>query len=207
MNIEDYFVPKRQENLGPSFFETPHVFKHKDDYTEDSIQEKARETTIPKYNSDKPMSNVEYTNHGIVTSALRGVQETDNFYSRLFFSRENIEYIQKRIRSDVHTKSKFIIGRQDETELILVMRSMHIQYSRNPDDKYTQLIKSEISRIDDMVINFSVPRIISEVRQYFQYITDSSRLPVPLEHPKLLTNSGTKSLNPSLNIPFDRNTS
>ncbi len=204
MNTRDCFVPKQEENFEPAFFESPQTYISRDDYNEDTIQKKDRETTLDKYDSEPTMSNVKYTNSGMATAALRGVQSKD-MYSDLFFSNENVDYIQKKIRMEIYNKSKFLVGKQNETELILIMRSIHIQYSRNLNDCSKEMMRNEISRIDDMVINFAVPRIISEVRQYFHYLSDASTMPLPLEHPKLLSNAGTKSLNPSLSIPFDRN--
>lgn len=198
------FIPKREENFQPAFFERPESYEERSEYKEDPLQKEEKNISFDKYYEDTSMSNVEYSNKGLRTAAVRGVQDKD-LYSNTYFSKENISYVQKRIRKEIHDKSKFLVGYQDETELVIIMRSFHIQYSRNIPDCSIEAIKSEIKRMDDIVINFCVPRIISEVRQYFHYLNDASKLPVPLEHPKLLSNAGTKSLNPSLSIPFNRN--
>ena len=64
--------------------------------------------------------------------ALRGIQ-TESTLSQVFFSKQNIDLIQNQIRYNVWIKSNkmHIIGRQSDTELEIVMRSIYLQYSKN----------------------------------------------------------------------------
>lgn len=198
------FDIKKETNFPPAFFENPELYKEKSDYFEYESQKEERKIEFEKYYKDTPMSNIKYNNHGVKRSATRGIQDPD-VYTTALFSVKNLKYIQLKIRQQVYKNSKYIIGDQDPTELLIILRSFHIQYSRNINNCTIDALKEEIKRVDDIVINFCVPRIISEIKQYFHYLKDASSMPVPIEHPKNLSGAGVKSLNPSLAIPFDRN--
>jgi hypothetical protein len=199
-----FFSLENEKNLPPAFFENPESYKEREGYTEYDIHAEERNISFDKYYSETKLSDVDYTDSGLRNSATKGVQDKD-LYSNVYFSKANTELIQKRIRREVYEKSKFLIDNQNETELLIIMRSFHIQHARNLNNCSSEMIKNEIKRIDDMVVNFCVPRVVNEVRQYFHYLSDASTMPMPIEHPKLVSNAGVKSLNPSLSIPFNRN--
>ena len=107
-----------------------------------------------------------------------------------FFSPENVEIIQNRIRYQVWEKTKHVIDRQSSDDLLIVMRSMYYQYGKNRPDQ----IKEQIEELDKIVADWCVPKIIAEIDMYLYYRKDVSTLPVPLEHPMLQTLAGTRSL-------------
>lgn len=123
--------------------------------------------------------------------ALKGIQ-SDSLLSNVFFSKDNIDLIQDRIRYNVWLKSgkKHIIGRQSDTELEIVIRSIYLQYSKNL--QYD--IKEQIKELDDIVIDYCVPKILTEVEQYLSYKIDVSNLPKPMERPQNLSSAGAKTL-------------
>lgn len=123
--------------------------------------------------------------------ALKGIQ-SDSLLSNVFFSKDNINLIQNRLRYNVWLQSgkKHIIGRQSDTELEIVMRSIYLQYSKN----LPYQIKEQIKELDDMVISYCVPKILTEVEQYLSYKVDVSTLPKPMERPQNLSSAGTKTL-------------
>jgi hypothetical protein len=43
-------------------------------------------------------------------------------------------------------------------------------------------------------VDWSVPRILSEVDQYNYYLKDISHLPIPLQQPISMSGAGTRSL-------------
>ena len=55
-----------------------------------------------------------------------------NPLSNVFFSKENIDYLQNKIINRVYELSgnKHKIGRQSDTELQLVMRSIYLQFNK-----------------------------------------------------------------------------
>lgn len=126
------------------------------------------------------------------TDALRGNWEV-NSLSKAFFSKENAAAIQHAIRKAVYDKSgpkKYIIGDQSMDELTIIMRTMYLQYAQNlPYD-----ITGQISDLNEKVLNWSVPHILSAVDHYQYYLNDISHMPVPLARSVSLSSAGTKSL-------------
>jgi len=123
-----------------------------------------------------------------------------NMLNQLYLSAENIEYIQQRIRYEVYmaTNQETIIGRQDETELIIIMRSIYFTYGRNlPKD-----IKGQIKNLNDLVIQDCVPKILSGVQADLRYLLDASSNPIPLSLPQNMSNTGMKQL-PSVTSIFN----
>ena len=113
--------------------------------------------------------------------------------SDAYFSRTNAQRIQKEITREVYRRSgpkQFQIDDQDVDELKMIMRGMYLQYAKNNPFN----IEGQIDELNKLVIEWSVPRIISEIDQYQHYLKDISHLPVPLEKPLNMSSAGTKSL-------------
>ena len=107
----------------------------------------------------------------------------DSPITDIFFSEGNIENIQKLIRFRVHKETGKIIDRQSNNNLIIIMRSILLQYG---DASITTVdaLKKEIQSLNDRVSNYSVDNIISQLGQHDTYLNDISSMPRPLEHPK-----------------------
>ena len=113
--------------------------------------------------------------------------------SQQFFSAENVERIQNRIRKEVYDRSMpkaYMIDKQSVDELKIIMRAMYLQYARNlPND-----VEAQVADLNQKVCDWSVPHILSAIDHYYYYINDISHLPVPLAHSQHLSSAGTKSL-------------
>ena len=113
--------------------------------------------------------------------------------SDAYFSRTNAQRIQKEITMEVYRRSgpkKYRIDDQDVDELKMIMRGMYLQYAKNNPFN----INGQIQDLNKLVVEWAVPRIISEIDQYQYYLNDISHLPVPLEKPLNMSSAGTKSL-------------
>jgi hypothetical protein len=126
------------------------------------------------------------------TDALRGNWEK-NALSSAFFSKDNVKAIQNAIRKAVYDKSgpkKYVIDDQSADELTIIMRTMFLQYAQNlPYD-----IAGQVTDLNEKVLNWSVPHILSAVDHYNYYLNDISHMPVPLARSVHLSSAGTKSL-------------
>jgi hypothetical protein len=132
---------------------------------------------------------------------LCGVQES-SLFSKLFFSKENVSEIQRVVKYQVYVKSgnRHIISRQTPTELLIVMRSIFLQYSQIPES--VNCYKKEIARLNSLVVGSVLPGILDGIEQYIGYLKDSSRLPEPMDLPKVPTGSGNKDLRSSTDVLF-----
>jgi len=127
----------------------------------------------------------------IARQVLRGTFE-DTLLNQLYFSQKNIDILQNALRYNVWKESngQFVIGKQDNTELIITMRGIFLSRARN----LPCSIREQIKCLNNYVINEITPKIISQVHQYNRYIYDASHLygENPLPHPVNVSSKGTK---------------
>ena len=113
--------------------------------------------------------------------------------SDIFFSQQNMDIVQLGMRNMILNKTNgaYNIGKQNETELKIIMRAMFIQHAKYRTDIPVNVQIQEINR---QVLNFAVPRIISSLNMKRKYLQDIQQLPMPLEHAKSMSTKGTKEL-------------
>lgn len=130
-------------------------------------------------------------NKNFHSEALKGIQ-TESLLSRTFFSDKNIDIIQNSIRYNVYglSNSQYIIGRQSDIQLQIIMRSLYLQFSKNLNTG----IREQVQELNNMVVNYCVPRILSEIQQYIVYKSDVSKLPEPIDRSLNLSVKGSKTL-------------
>lgn len=123
--------------------------------------------------------------------AVKTIQ-TSTPLSNAFFSKENIDIIQNNIRYTVWLKSgkKHIISRQSDIQLQIIMRSVFLQNSKHLPTN----IKGQILNLNSLVINYSVPKILSAVEQFICYKQTVSTLPQPMTRPEQTSIKGEKTL-------------
>jgi len=123
--------------------------------------------------------------------ALYGIQET-SLLNQLFFSKKNMDIIQDMVRFNVYEKSdkKYIIDRQSDIELEIIMRSIYLQHSPNLPNK----IKEQLRYLNNLVSNWCVEKIIPEVQQYNGYIKEIEYMPIPIDLPLNLSSKGSRTL-------------
>ncbi len=113
--------------------------------------------------------------------------------SEAFFTQTNAEIIQQKIKEGVYRRSgpkKYVIDDQDVDELKMIMRAMYLQYAKNNPTN----IQGQINELNDIIIEWSIPRILSEIDQYQYYLKDISHMPIPLAQPMSMSSAGTRSL-------------
>ena len=117
---------------------------------------------------------------------------TNTSLSLRFFSKENICNIQTLIKKGVYEKSNntHIISNQNEQELLIIMRSIYLQYGKNLPNN----INNQINELNNKIVEWAVENIISNIEQYISYKKTCSTLPMPLERAQLPSQKGTKTL-------------
>jgi hypothetical protein len=117
---------------------------------------------------------------------------TSNKLSDFYFSNINIKKIQSLIIDRVYEDSeqRFQINEQNEQELLIIMRSYYLQYSKNLNSN----INKQVNELNQMVVEWCSSNIISNIEQYLNYKKVCSTLPMPLERAQLPTQKGTKTL-------------
>ena len=136
--------------------------------------------------------------------STKSLDKGEKLVSRVFFSKENIGLLQRRIIREIMkiTNGQYLIETQDENDLLTVMKAI---YSDNPSDLdlvTNNDIRNYIARLNNIVIADIVPDIISELKTYFRYLDDVFGPQHVLDRPVNVSNAGKKLL-PSSTGRFD----
>lgn len=151
------------------------------------------------YNRDyKLFTENNNKNDNFKMNAIGNIQSKSEL-SLLFFSNYNMDRIQDMMRYEVYKQSnnKHIISKQSTIELQIIMRSIFLQYAKNL--KYN--LREQVNELNQLVLSFAVPQIMSEIKQYLGYTREISHMPVPIEHPRNLSSAGTRQI-PSVTTTF-----
>lgn len=138
----------------------------------------------------KAIAKAPILNEDNANSISRNLEHSE--LSRKFFSSSNINIIHKKIIIGVYVKSdkKYFISKQDERELLIIMRSYYLQYGKNLNNN----IDIQIENLNKLVIDWSVDEIIKNIDQYIIYKKTASTLPMPIERSQLPSQKGLKTL-------------
>jgi len=128
--------------------------------------------------------------HDNQETSIKGIIE-GNAVNSIFFSDMNIKVLQDSLRYGVYQKTKQVIGPQSSEELLVVMRSIMLQYANF--QSTSEAIIEEIRRLNGKVLIYCIDNVSSGVAQQLKYIEELKTLPTPIdrpayvEHPKNLT--------------------
>ena len=122
-------------------------------------------------------------------SILEGIQ-TDNLLNQTFFSKANMNIIQNELRFNVHRQTGHFIGKQDETNLVIIMRAIFFQQAKNlPND-----IAQQVEELNGKVVESIFPNVLSNIKQYKDYLVNKETIPEPISRSINVSNKGTKQL-------------
>jgi hypothetical protein len=125
-------------------------------------------------------------------SFINDVQDTP--LSKIFFSKDNINLLQNTIIQKIrNSNNNYLIDRQSDEEMIIIMRSIFLTNSKNNDTN----IKLQIKELNNLVLEFCIPNIITNIKQHLQYLEDIDKPIIPIEPPKNVSSAGEKTLQPN----------
>lgn len=162
--------------------------------------------------------------------AVNSLQMTPTPLLNLFFSKDNVDYLQNRIIEEVYKIRNQKISRQSDDNLLIIMRNKFIYglsgslpHSGNIRQPYARgtinnglnsegypkayssdgsctSLEFQISRLNKSVLEDAVSQILSEIGMYQQYIKDASSLPIPLSHPVQTTMKGSRVISENIGL-------
>ena len=148
---------------------------------------------VNKYQPPLKETDVRLENANIYFNeyALKGIiEETPT--SQIFFSKANMNLLQKTIRYNVFQLSKQIIDYQSYNALFVIMRSIYLQNGDSSSDSLN--IADQIRVLNKMVVTYCIDeQIIPNLKQYGGYLQKIDTLPVPLERSRNESIKGTKT--------------
>lgn len=115
-----------------------------------------------------------------------------NCLNDVFFSDDNIEALQIGMKNMVSnaTEGREVIGRQSDIELKIIMKAIYLEYGKNLNDN----ILDQVKDLNKKVLDYAVPRILVQIKQYKTYVRDASSVHVPMDRSVNVSNKGSKTL-------------
>jgi hypothetical protein len=140
----------------------------------------------------------------------------ETLLTSLFFSDKNVNNIQNLIKFVVHREMGYTVDNQSANELLIVMRSIFLEHTRHPlliDESMPNEVKQrlyvsytkEVSRLNDIVVNTVVPKIVSQLQQYLDYLRDASQPQYQTQTPKNDSVSGERQYRSVTQVLFGGN--
>jgi len=170
----------------------PVLFKN-DIYNSKNIKNTYGSDTIDlSFESTQEYNQISNSSPNIASVVLRGMIE-DNEISRMYFSKENIHRVQKRIKLAVYEKSKgqyTLEEEQDENDLIVTMRYIYLDNCKNLPREVIRQVKI----LNNMVVEYVLPDIMTNIRQYYGYIKNISTPITPQMRPMSTSSAGRRLL-------------
>jgi len=113
--------------------------------------------------------------------------------SDFFFSQRNLDHLQSLLIKLVREKSNdlYHIDRQNDTELLIVMRSIFLQYSKNL-PLNIQSLETQVCELNRQVILYIFPKVMSNIQQYLSYIRDHGSNVRPIDRGEHTSSAGTR---------------
>ena len=161
----------------------------------DDIIFKNHEPTLKT--SKKPRQNNAALAMRHITTKGINCDEVYDEISKIYFSEENMNRVQKALKRAIFykTKGKFRLDEdQDESDLLVSMRAVFIEHSRFLPNKIIHQVK-ELNRL---TVNYIVPDMITEIKQTYGYIKEINEPIKPLSRPMNVNNAGRKTLSSML---------
>jgi hypothetical protein len=130
-------------------------------------------------------------NYSFQKQALKGGMGA-TCLSDLYFSRLNVDAIQEGLRYKIYTETngKHVIGRQSDQSLMIIMRSIYLQFAQH---LQTDLV-AQVRELNRRVLEWAVPEVLSNLKQFDVYRRDASTLPTPMDYGSKQTMKGSKQL-------------
>ena len=105
----------------------------------------------------------------VVTAALRVAHEIESPFTREFFSKRNIDFLQNKMIEATKKYTGMTIGRQDDKVLVMIMSGIYVEYSTA-----TGNMAEDIKKLNTLVFSECMKQILPGVRSYALYVRDAS---------------------------------
>jgi len=122
-----------------------------------------------------------------IYSTMKDLQKTP--LSLAYFSRANVDYLQKKMREIVYQATGHIIGRQSDEELLIIMRSIYLSDAQNMPGQ----LNTQIANLNYAVLRYAtVNEIIPRVKGYTTYLNDNLQTNIKLPRPRHMSMKGAR---------------
>ena len=124
----------------------------------------------------------------IFVNMLKSIQQIQTPLNTVYFSEFNLNFLQGAIRSKVKQTTNYSIDRQNDSDLLSIMRSAFIN---NAGDPYNS-VNEQVKNINAVVVDIAVSQIYTGISQYVDYAKIIDMDLVPMENPINTSTYGNK---------------
>lgn len=118
-----------------------------------------------------------------------------------YFSHKNVKYLQVLIADlvDIYSDGTYKISPEEQriNDLLAIMKSRYLSV---PIDPYGD-IQFEVCKLNRAVVEWAVPDVLANIRQYLGYVRDHSQNHMVIDRPLNVSSAGTK-VNNSISCLF-----
>ena len=136
-----------------------------------------------------------YENNNVVNKKSTNMTGTiaKNRLNELYFSQSNIDFLQDAMIEAIYKLTNGVrIAKQSEDELLIIMRGIYLQYSKNLDTH----IDKQVYELNKKVLKYAVKNVHENVKQYQGYIHDITKEREVMDMPQNVDIKGEKTLMP-----------
>lgn len=122
----------------------------------------------------------DYNPKSLARFMMQGQRETTELSER-FFSKDNIEQLQRGIREGVSRRSngRYRVGPQEEKNLLIVMQHVFFEEAHYLESD----VKGQLSTLNAEVLKYCVDNVYKNYQHYVQYRKDIDAPPSIMERP------------------------
>jgi hypothetical protein len=107
-----------------------------------------------------------------------------------YFSRENADLIQQELLKRIYNQTGYVISRQSDMNLQIIMRSIYLQYGKNLPCQ----IKEQVIELNEEVLKECIKIIVPNIQQTIGYRNDLTKLPAVMNRAINVSSVGSKQL-------------
>ena len=124
----------------------------------------------------------------IFVNMLKSIQKIQTPLNTVYFSEFNLNFVQNAIYRKVKQTTNYSIDRQNDSDLLSIMRSAFIN---NAGDPYSS-VNEQVRNINAVVIDIAVSQIYTGISQYVDYAKYIAADLQPMENPINTSTYGNK---------------
>jgi hypothetical protein len=129
-----------------------------------------------------------FQNDNYFNKYSKEINSNYNTLKETFFSKENIDIIQKQLINEIkgQSKGKYIIGYQKNEHLVQIMEDIFKTYNNN--------MNEDVKELNNKVVAFCLPYIFNQIASHIKWQIDSNSPLIPLPLPETTSMAGKRSL-------------
>jgi len=124
--------------------------------------------------------------------AVLKIQETP--LSVAFFSKQNLDGLQAKIRKRVRGITGFTIGDQSEPDLIAITRDVYVSAMKNYGVFGSEKVDKQVRSLNKRVLRLAIPIILSNLRSYLIFVRAQEQGVAGLKFPEAPINASQTGL-------------